>query len=72
MSSHASSEPPRLTASDVMTAAEVSALLHVPRSTVADWARRGILPSIKIGRRRIFIRPRIEAKLLDEPNDRPA
>lgn len=66
MSSLVSSEPHRLTASDVMTAAEVSALLHVPRSTVSDWARRGILPSIKIGRRRIFIRPRIEAKLLDD------
>ncbi|MHB8243097.1 MAG: helix-turn-helix domain-containing protein [Solirubrobacteraceae bacterium] len=70
MSSHPA-EPHRLTASDVMTAAEVAALLHVPRSTVADWARRGILPSIKIGRRRIFIRPRIEAQLLDEPSDRP-
>jgi len=36
-----------------MTAAEVAALLGVPRSTVEDWARRGIVPSRKVGRRRI-------------------
>jgi excisionase family DNA binding protein len=42
-----------LTAADVMTAAEVAALLGVPRSTVEDWARRGIVPSRKVGRRRI-------------------
>jgi hypothetical protein len=28
-----------------------------------DWARRGILPSRKIGRRRIYIRQDIEAVL---------
>lgn len=54
---------PRLTAADVMTVAEVADLLHVPRSTVSDWARRGILPSVKIGRRRIYIRQQIEAVL---------
>jgi excisionase family DNA binding protein len=55
-----------LTAADVMTAAEVAALLRVPRSTVEDWARRGILPSKKVGRRRLYIRSRIEALLLDD------
>jgi excisionase family DNA binding protein len=55
-----------LTAADVMTAAEVSCLLRVPRSTVEDWARRGIVPSKKVGRRRLYIRPRIEALLLDD------
>jgi excisionase family DNA binding protein len=55
-----------LTAADVMTAAEVAALLRVPRSTVEDWARRGIVPSKKIGRRRLYVRSRIEALLLDE------
>jgi excisionase family DNA binding protein len=55
-----------LTAADVMTAAEVSALLRVPRSTVEDWARRGIVPSKKVGRRRLYVRSRIEALLLDE------
>ena len=56
----------RLTAADVMTVAEVADLLRVPVSTVADWGRRGIVPSVKIGRRRLYIRPRIEAKLLGE------
>ncbi len=55
----------RLTATDVMTVSEVSDLLHVPVSTIADWGRRGLLPSVKIGRRRLYIRPKIEAQLLD-------
>lgn len=55
-----------LTAADVMTAAEVAALLRAPRSTVEDWARRGIVPSKKVGRRRIYVRSRIEALLLDD------
>ncbi|MHB1539168.1 MAG: helix-turn-helix domain-containing protein [Solirubrobacteraceae bacterium] len=56
----------RLTAADVMSLAEVAELLHVPRSTLSDWARRGILPSVKIGRRRLYIRQQIEAMLLRE------
>jgi len=58
-----------LTASDVMTAAEVAALLRVPRSTVEDWARRGIVPSKKVGRRRLYVRSRIEALLLDDDTE---
>jgi excisionase family DNA binding protein len=54
----------RLTASDIMTLAEVAELLHVPGSTVGDWARRGVIPSVKIGRRRIFIRTQIETVAL--------
>lgn len=53
----------RLTADDVLIAKEVAALLHAPVTTVEDWARRGILPSRKIGRRRIYIRQDIEAIL---------
>jgi excisionase family DNA binding protein len=53
----------RLTATDVMTGREVAELLHAPVSTVEDWARRDILPSVKIGRRRLYIRQRIEAVL---------
>jgi excisionase family DNA binding protein len=61
-----------LTAADVLTAAEVAALLRVPRSTVEDWARRGIVPSKKVGRRRLYIRSRIEALLLvDDPEVGP-
>jgi len=53
----------RLTADDVMLAREVAGLLHAPVSTVEDWARRGILPSVKIGRRRLYIREQIETVL---------
>lgn len=47
-----------------MTAYEVAELLHTPVSTVEDWARRGILPSRKIGKRRLYIRQQIEAVLI--------
>jgi excisionase family DNA binding protein len=57
---------PHLTASDVMTATEVAALLGVPTSTVHHWARDGTIPSRKLGKRRIFIRPKIEALLLED------
>ncbi len=61
-----SQQPPNglLTAADVMSVSEVAELLHVPRSTISDWARRGILPSVKIGRRRLYVRQHIEAVLL--------
>ena len=55
-----------LTAADVLTAREVATLLHVPRSTVEDWARRGVIPSKKVGRRRLYLRQRIEALLLND------
>jgi excisionase family DNA binding protein len=64
--------PARLTAADVMTAREVAGLLHAPVSTVEDWARRGILPSVKVGRRRLYIRQRIEAALLGEQRAYPS
>jgi excisionase family DNA binding protein len=60
----------RLTATDVMTVSEVSALLHVPVSTIADWGRRGLLPSVKIGRRRLYLRPHIEDRLWGESSAR--
>ena len=57
-----------LTAADVMNAAEVADLLHVPKSTVEDWARRGVIPSQKIGRHRRYLRQKIEALMLaDDP-----
>jgi excisionase family DNA binding protein len=57
-----------LAAEDVMTASEVAAVMRVPKSTVEDWARRGVIPSRKVGRRRLYIRAKIEAVLLgDDP-----
>ena len=51
-----------------MNAAEVADLLHVPKSTVEDWARRGVIPSQKIGRHRRYLRQKIEALMLaDDP-----
>lgn len=47
----------------MMTARDVARLLHAPVSTVEDWARRGILPSVKIDRRRLYIRQNIEIAL---------
>jgi excisionase family DNA binding protein len=61
--------PRGLTADDVMTASDVARLLHAPISTVEDWARRGILPSVKIGRRRLYIRQNIEPALIGEIDD---
>lgn len=55
-----------LTAADVLTAGEVAELLRMPTSTVEHLARRGSLPSRKIGRRRLFVRHQVEAVLLGE------
>ncbi len=41
---------------ELLTAVEVAELLHIPRSTVSDYALRGVLPSIKLGRHRRFVR----------------
>ena len=56
-----------LTADDVMPAREVAELLRAPVLTVEDWARGGILPSVKIGKRRLYIRQNIEAVLKGQP-----
>ena len=51
--------------SELMTSAEIAELLRMKRSTVEDYARRGLLPSIKLGRHRRFIRSDVEAALVD-------
>ena len=38
----------------LMNARQVAALLLMRESTVQDYARRGVLPSIKLGRHRRF------------------
>jgi excisionase family DNA binding protein len=43
-----------------MRAADVSELLSVPKSTIDDWARRGVIPSRKRGKCRFFLRWQIE------------
>lgn len=49
-----------LTRDQVMTAAEVADLLHMPVSTVYFLARQGELPARRLGRSWRFLRPRIE------------
>jgi excisionase family DNA binding protein len=53
----------RLTRADVMTAAEVGAMLGLPKSTVYDLARRGELPCARLGRTLRFVRDDIEDRL---------
>ena len=52
-----------VTGSDLMTAQQVAELLLLRRSTVEDYARRGLLPSIKLGRHRRFVRSDVLAAL---------
>jgi excisionase family DNA binding protein len=55
-----------ITRADVMSAAQVGALLNVQKTTVEDWARRGVIPSRKRGRRRLFLRWEVEEWLVAE------
>ncbi len=41
---------------EILTSEQVAQLLAMRRSTVEDYARRGVLPSIKLGRHRRFVR----------------
>ncbi len=52
-----------LTRTELLTAKEVAELLHLRPSTVQDYARRGIIPSFKLGRFRRFVRADVEATL---------
>lgn len=58
---------PRLTRDDVAAAREVAELLNIPLSTVLEYARRGVIPGHKLGRRWIFLRDEIEASLRRAP-----
>jgi excisionase family DNA binding protein len=51
---------PRLTREDILDGRDVAELLHLPLSTVLEYARRGLLPAHKLGRRWIFLRDEIE------------
>ena len=62
MSASEPSEP--LTRADVLTAAEASRLLGIPRSTLYALARRNELPARQIGRRWIFRRSLLERATL--------
>jgi excisionase family DNA binding protein len=46
-----------------MTAQQVAVLLLLPISTVMDYARRDVLPSIKLGKHRRFVRSQAEGAI---------
>lgn len=50
-----------LTGVDVLSLSETAQLLGIPRSTVADLARRGDLPAVKLGKRWVFRRSYLDA-----------
>lgn len=54
------SEEATLTMDELMTVAQVAEALLIRGSTVSDYARRGVLPSIKLGRHRRFVRADVE------------
>jgi excisionase family DNA binding protein len=48
---------------ELLTSAQVAAILQMKVSTIEDYARRGVLPSVKLGRHRRFIRSQLERAL---------
>lgn len=55
-----------LTRADVMSTVEVADLLDTPKSTIEEWARRGVIPSHKRGRRRFYLRWEIADWLISD------
>lgn len=47
----------------LVTSAQLAERLHMKRSTIEDYARRALLPSVKLGRHRRFIASDVEATL---------
>lgn len=66
-------EPERrqLTRDDVLNGREVAELLHLPASTVREFARRGVLPAHRLGRRWVFIHDEVDAALRAAPQFAP-
>ena len=56
-----------ITRDDVLTVADVAALLDLKPHTVKEYARRGILPGRKLGRTWRFLRPELEEAIRHLP-----
>lgn len=54
-----------LSAGDVMTSAEVAQLLNESVKNIEAWARAGVLPGFKLGKRWKFLRADIMEALRD-------
>lgn len=61
-----------LTREDVLDVREVADLLHMPLSTIFDYARRGLLPAHKLGRRWVFLHDELDAALRMAPRSAAA
>lgn len=46
---------------EILTAQQVAEMLSMRRSTIEDYGRRGVIPSIKVGRHRRYIRSDVVA-----------
>jgi excisionase family DNA binding protein len=57
----------QLTREDVLDVREVAELLHMPLSTVFDYARRGVIPGHKLGRRWVFLHDEIDTAVRSAP-----
>ena len=60
--------PRGLTRHDVLSGRDVAELLGMPPSTVLEYARRGVIPAHKLGRRWIFIRDEVDAAVRSAPS----
>lgn len=52
---------------ELLTSQHVASLLQLRPSTVEDYARRGVLPSLKLGRHRRFLRSQVEQTITELP-----
>ncbi len=59
-----------ITREDVLTVADVAALLELTPQTVKEYARRGILPGRKLGSTWRFLRPELEEAIRGLPTQR--
>jgi len=46
-----------------LSAAELASYLGVGRNSIANWVRQGLIPEIRLGRRRLYRLDRIESAL---------
>jgi excisionase family DNA binding protein len=57
---------------DLTTAEELARCLKVPKSTILDYQRRGVLPSVRLGKHVRFVRSDVEATIVAmAPQGRP-
>jgi excisionase family DNA binding protein len=49
----------------LLTASDVEELLRIPEKSVLNLAREGRIPSLKIGTRRLFNRPAVQAAVTE-------